>query len=102
MEKRTELADKALNDLISGFEKGSQVGILDASNTTEARRAYITRVLASQDIKVIFLECLYSREEYLVENHIQELRMTCPEYEGVPDQEAIADFQVQSGHWWYD
>ncbi len=96
LDKRTDIADKALNELIRGFELGGQVGILDASNTTAGRREYIHSVLTGQDIKVIFIECLYSEEENLVEKHIEELRMTCPEYEDMSPEDAVADFRVIS------
>lgn len=95
LDMRTEIADRALNHLISGFDDGGQIGILDASNTTEARRAYIHRVLTDLDIKVIFLECLYACEEdNLVLAHVQELRMTCPEYQELSDVQALADFKA--------
>lgn len=97
LEMRTEIADRALNHLIAGFDDGGQIGILDASNTTELRRAYIHRVLTDLDIKVIFLECLYAREEDdLVLAHVQELRMACPEYQELSDSQALADFKVQA------
>jgi len=83
-----------LNELIAGFIAGGQVGILDASNTTEARRAYIHSVLTALDIHVIFLECLYEAEEELVEAHVKELRMACPEYNEHPDADSISDFKV--------
>lgn len=94
LDKRTEIADKALNELIAGFESGRQVGILDASNTTQARRQYIHSLLTGHGINVIFLECLYGCEEDLVETHVQELRLTCPEYDGLSDQDAVSDFKV--------
>lgn len=94
MQKRTDIANKALSELIAGFQDGGQVGIYDASNTTESHRAYIHEILTQQDIKVIFLECLYSHEEDIIAAHIAELRMTCPEYEDFTDAEAIADFKV--------
>ena len=94
MNLRTEIADKALNQLIRDFEIGTQICIMDASNTIESRRAYINKVLTDLNIKVLFLECLYEDEVDLVESHVRELRMTIPEYEDLSDAEAMADFRV--------
>jgi 6-phosphofructo-2-kinase/fructose-2,6-biphosphatase 4 len=92
LEKRTEIANKALNDMINWFcESNGQVGILDASNTTEARRMVIFKAMKREGIKVIFLECIYPRN-HAVEEHIKELKMTCPEYEDLTPEEALVDF----------
>ena len=73
----------------------SQVEILDASNTTEARRSFIHQVLTELGIKVIFLECLYGEEVDQVDTHVSELRLTIPEYDvNVSDEDALSDFKV--------
>lgn len=98
LDKRTDVADKALNDLIKGFDSGgAQVGILDASNTTEARREYIQTVLQELSIKVIFVECLFNDKEDDDFNdiHVHELRLTCPEYDKLSDDQAIEDFKLR-------
>ena len=90
--KRTEIADKALKNMINWFyESNGQVGILDASNTTEARRMVIFEELKKEGIKAIFLECIYPMDQ-AVEEHIKELKMTCPEYEDLTPEEALVDF----------
>lgn len=91
---RREIADKALNQLIRDFEIGTQICIMDASNTNAARREYINQVLTGLNIKVLFLECVYEDEVDLVESHVRELRMTFPDYEDLTDSEAITDFKV--------
>jgi len=99
LSKRTDVADKALNDLIKGFDSGgAQVGILDASNTTEARREYIQMVLHELAIKVIFVECIFNDKKAnddFNEIHVAELRLTCPEYDGLSDEQAVEDFKLR-------
>lgn len=92
LNQRTIIADKALNDLVSWFKTGGQVGILDASNTTHQRRLLEHKTLTEHNINVIFLECIYEQDK-IVESHIKELRLTCPEYEDVSPEDAIRDFK---------
>lgn len=93
---RTCVGDTALNQLIQDFEMDAQVEILDASNTTEARRSFIHQVLTELGIKVIFLECLYGEEVDQVDTHVSELRLTIPEYDiSVSDEEALSDFKAR-------
>jgi len=49
------IAEACLKDMIEWLEKGGQVGIYDASNTTDERRAWIQRKLKEHDIQTLFI-----------------------------------------------
>lgn len=51
-EARHKIATDCLQDLIDWLEKEGQVGIYDASNTTEERRKEISDVLINHNIHV--------------------------------------------------
>lgn len=89
--KRTEIANKALKDMVKWFDDSGQVGVLDASNTTRERRQVEYDHLGELGIKTIFLECIYADNTNVTE-HIKNLRMACPEYEDCSPEEALADF----------
>lgn len=54
-EQRLIIAEECLNDMISWLDKGGQVGIYDASNTTDERRAWIQRKLNEHNIQTLFI-----------------------------------------------
>lgn len=49
------IAEACLKDMIEWLEKGGQVGIYDASNTTDERRAWIQHKLKEHDIQTLFI-----------------------------------------------
>jgi len=80
--------------LLEADEKG-RVGIYDATNTTRERREWIMQQL--QDVvpsrsHVLFVESVVN-DESLVEHNIREAKVSMPDYEGLPANEAIADFR---------
>jgi 6-phosphofructo-2-kinase len=58
-EQRLLIAEACLKDMIEWLERGGQVGIYDASNTTDERRAWIQRKLKEHDIQTLFIGKLH-------------------------------------------
>jgi hypothetical protein len=54
-EQRLIIAEECLNDMINWLDMGGQVGIYDASNTTDERRAWIQRKLNEHNIQTLFI-----------------------------------------------
>lgn len=111
LEKRTQIADKALDDLCCWLcspirddgEKGlSRIAILDASNTQIARRRAIYEkikgTLLPSDwppVQITFMECIYDNWEggEALQDHINELRLACPEYSKEEAHVVLSDFK---------
>ena len=100
LRKRMEISEAALRDLIAWLtaHKGV-VGILDASNTIPERRQKIEDELSKAGIKCVFLECLYDDGHFDVSRHVDELRLTCPEYAGVPRDAAVLDYNQRIAYY---
>ncbi len=132
LEKRTMIADMALDDMLAWFASGTplagekgrsaaakkvpagappssgspsqakrdgnKIGILDASNTRLERRRRIEEACRAANIRTVFLECIYTRDDShadAVAEHFDELRLSCPEYEtaATEDGAILDDFQ---------
>ena len=91
VEARVKIANVALGDLIRWLHSGGQVAIYDAANTTEARRRELVAMLTEAKVQVIFMEAICDRAD-VVEANIREVKITSPDYTGIPAEEAIADF----------
>lgn len=56
--QRVAIAEECLKDMIKWLDEGGQVGIYDASNTTEERRKLLQDILSQKNIQVdYFLGC---------------------------------------------
>jgi hypothetical protein len=58
-EQRLLIAEACLNDMIDWLDKGGQVGIYDASNTTDERRSWIQQKLNEHNIQTLFIGKLH-------------------------------------------
>ena len=88
---RNAVARLAMEDMLSWMEeRGGQVGIFDATNSTRARRAMLTDMCKGR-CKVIFLETVCT-DMALVRRNVQEKVTASPDYAGTDPEEALADF----------
>lgn len=90
--ERTRVADVTLKDMVTWFQEADHpcnVAIMDASNTIKARRHIIKSSLEAIDVKVIFIECVYEREEILNE-HLHCLHLLSPDYEHMMNEPEAA------------
>lgn len=98
LRQREELADAALQDLIAWMQAGGAVGIYDATNTTRRRRDHIREELAKVGLHPLFIESICADPE-LVAANIRETKLRSPDYAGVPEAEAVADFRLRIAHY---
>jgi len=95
---RQRMATVALDDLAAFFQRGGEVAIYDATNTTRERRDRVRKVCEGAGVSVFFVESI-CEDPALVEANIQQTKLDGPDYGGVPDGEAMADFRKRIGHY---
>jgi broad specificity phosphatase PhoE/predicted kinase len=93
---RERMAHLAAEDLIEYIRQGGQVGILDATNTTRARRRHVldlfTGELGLPVSRVIFLE-MVCHDRKIVEHNIIAVKLRGKDYENVDPTAAYEDFR---------
>lgn len=91
---REQWAYDTLNELLDYVLEGEgSVGILDATNTTVARRQAVMnriRERSGNQLKVLFLESICNRSE-IIENNVN-LKLSGPDYRHMDKQKALRDF----------
>lgn len=68
------------------------IAILDATNSTKARRRWIKERCDSEGIETLFVESKCDNEEIIMSN-ILEVKTTSPDYVGQDPEEAARDFR---------
>ncbi|KAK4974854.1 hypothetical protein LTR28_009649 [Elasticomyces elasticus] len=90
---RRAAAEAAVNDMIRWFEAGQGlIAILDATNSTKARRRWIQEKCEAANIETMFVESKCDDEE-LVMSNIRDVKTTSPDYVGQDPEEAAQDFR---------
>ena len=90
---RKAAAEAAVNDMIKWFEEDAGlVAILDATNSTKARRRWIQDRCDAAGIETMFVESKCDDEELIMSN-IREVKLTSPDYQGQDPEAAAADFR---------
>lgn len=68
------------------------IAILDATNSTKARRKWIRERCDKEGIETLFVESKCD-DEALIMSNILEVKTTSPDYKGQDPEEAAADFR---------
>lgn len=90
---RHAAAEAAVSDMISWFERGEGlVAILDATNSTKARRRWVNDRCAAANIQTLYVESKCDDEELIMSN-ILEVKTTSPDYIGQDPEMAAKDFR---------
>lgn len=86
-------AEAAVNDMCKWFAEGrGLIAILDATNSTKARRRWIEDRCREENIETLFVESKCDDEDLIMSN-ILEVKTTSPDYIGQDPEEAAADFR---------
>lgn len=89
---RRVAAEAAVADMLRWFRTtDGQVAILDATNSTKARRKWIHEVCTKAGVEPLFVESI-CRDEDLIMNNIREVKTTSPDYVGQDPEVAARDF----------
>lgn len=90
---RKAAAEAAVNDMVKWFEKGEGlVAVLDATNSTKARRRWIQDRCDAAGIEAMFVESKCDDEDLIMSN-IMEVKTTSPDYVGQDPEVAAQDFR---------
>ena len=79
--------------MIKWFEHGNGVvAILDATNSTKARRRWVKQRCDANNIETLYVESKCDNEELVMAN-IMEVKTTSPDYKGQDPETAARDFR---------
>lgn len=89
---RRAAAEAAVTDMLEWFqnEKGV-IAILDATNSTKARRRWIQERCLKEGLETIFVESICD-DESVIKSNILEVKTTSPDYVGQDPEAAAQDF----------
>lgn len=88
---RNKVIDSCLDDLISYLKGGGQVAIYDAVNATADIRRALKAKFESEDIGVLFVECI-STDDHLVARNVRDVKLSSPDFQGVDYQDAVRSY----------
>jgi 6-phosphofructo-2-kinase/fructose-2,6-biphosphatase 2 len=89
---RKAAAEAAVADMLAWFKNGGIIAILDATNSTKARRRWIKTRCDEKGIETLFVESKCDDEELIMSNII-EVKTTSPDYKGQDPEKAAQDFR---------
>ena len=90
---RQAAAEAAVADMVAWFKNGDGVvAILDATNSTKARRRWVRQRCADNNIETLYVESKCDNEDIIMSN-ILEVKTTSPDYVGQDPEVAAQDFR---------
>ncbi|KAL8686768.1 MAG: hypothetical protein Q9218_006879 [Villophora microphyllina] len=90
---RHAAAQAAVADMIKWFDSGTGViAVLDATNSTKARRQWVNERCVENNIHTMFVESKCDEENIIMSN-ILEVKTTSPDYKGQDPEAAAKDFR---------
>ncbi len=90
---RKAAAEAAVNDMCRWFASGEgTIGILDATNSTKARRRWVHERCRAEGVETLFVESRCDDEDTIMSN-ILEVKTTSPDYVGQDPEVAAQDFR---------
>ena len=95
---RRDVALAALDDMLAFLRDGGDIAIYDATNNTRERRALVRARCEAEGLEVVFIESICN-DPSLVEANIRANKARSPDYEGVPEEEAVRDFRMRIAHY---
>jgi broad specificity phosphatase PhoE/predicted kinase len=95
---RLDVALAALEDMLAFLRRGGDIAIYDATNNTSERRAMVHARCLAEGLQVVFVESICN-DPALVEANIRATKARSPDYEGVPEEEAVRDFRMRIAHY---
>lgn len=97
-EERFGFAMAALDDLLTWFDEGGEIGIYDATNTERSRRELIRVRCREAGVEVLFVETICD-DPAIISANVREHKVPLPDYEGVDPDAAYRDFMARIAHY---
>jgi broad specificity phosphatase PhoE/predicted kinase len=95
---RRDVALQALDDMLAFLRTGGDIAIYDATNNTRARRDLVQARCSAEGVDVVFVESICD-DPVIIESNIRANKARSPDYEGVPEEEAVRDFRQRIAHY---
>jgi broad specificity phosphatase PhoE/predicted kinase len=95
---RRDVAMQALEDMLAFLRTGGDIAIYDATNNTRERRDLVHARCAAEGVDVVFVESICD-DPVIIEANIRATKARSPDYEGVPEEEAVRDFRQRIAHY---
>jgi broad specificity phosphatase PhoE/predicted kinase len=95
---RRDVALAALDDMLAFLKEGGDIAIYDATNNTRERRNLVRARCEAEGLNVVFVESICN-DPAIVEANIRANKARSPDYEGVPEEEAVFDFRQRIAHY---
>ncbi|HEX4449069.1 MAG TPA: 6-phosphofructo-2-kinase/fructose-2,6-bisphosphatase [Polyangiaceae bacterium] len=95
---RLEVALVALDDMLRFLAGEGDIAIYDATNSTRERRELVRARCSEAGYDVVFVESTCT-DATIVEGNIRATKARSPDYEGVPEEEAVRDFRQRIAHY---
>ncbi|HEY1691854.1 MAG TPA: 6-phosphofructo-2-kinase/fructose-2,6-bisphosphatase [Polyangiaceae bacterium] len=95
---RRDVALAALDDMLAFLRGGGDIAIYDATNSNRERRALVQARCAAEGHEVVYVESI-TNDPALIETNIRGTKARSPDYEGVPEETAVADFRQRIAHY---
>jgi broad specificity phosphatase PhoE/predicted kinase len=95
---RRDVAMQALDDMLAFLRTGGDIAIYDATNNTRERRDLVLARCAAEGVDVVFVESICD-DPVIIETNIRATKARSPDYEGVPEEEAVRDFRQRIAHY---
>lgn len=89
---RRAAAEAAVADMLVWFQNGGIIAILDATNSTKARRRWIKAECDKAGVETMYVESKCDDEDLIMSN-ILEVKTTSPDYVGMDPEQAAQDFR---------
>eukprot|EP01119_Soliformovum_irregulare_P018755 TRINITY_DN5808_c0_g1_i1.p1 TRINITY_DN5808_c0_g1~~TRINITY_DN5808_c0_g1_i1.p1 ORF type:complete len:342 (-),score=93.52 TRINITY_DN5808_c0_g1_i1:71-1096(-) len=89
---RLHMAIAALDDMLNWLNKGGNVAIYDATNTTRERRAMLEKRCNRENVQIVFVESICN-DPAIVERNVKETKLSSPDYKGLAADSAVEDFR---------
>jgi broad specificity phosphatase PhoE/predicted kinase len=95
---RRDVALAALDDMLAFLRVGGDIAIYDATNSTRERRQLVRARCEAEGHAVVLVESICD-DPVLVDANIRSTKSRSPDYEGVPEEEAVRDFRRRIAHY---
>lgn len=92
------VAVEAVDDLVAWIASGGEVAVLDATNGTRERRAWVRARMEAAGLRVVFIE-IVCEDAAWVERNVRNTKLYSPDYAGRDAEEAVRDFTARIEHY---
>jgi broad specificity phosphatase PhoE/predicted kinase len=98
LDSRKKAAFLAMDDMLTWFRDGGEIGIYDATNSTQKRRAWVMKQCDEAGVDVLFVETLCD-DATIIDANIRDTKLLAPDYQGIDPDQAVADFRARIAHY---